>query len=107
MLRFRIVLMMICVALVPSRTARPHGDAEWIADGNFVSAAGERCCGEQDCHAVPPQSVQLIGDTYFIADGNRTYSIKDRDAQDSIDERYWLCAWGVGLKCFFRPKLGF
>jgi hypothetical protein len=110
MAQFRTVFLLAVAAtalsLAPSRTARPHGEAAWIADGNFVSMAGEKCCGEHDCHSVVPQSVQLVGDTYFVNYDGRTYSVSDRQAQDSIDERYWICVWGGGMKCFFRPKIG-
>ncbi len=96
----------MALSLVPSRTARPHGEAAWIADGNYVSKAGEKCCGTHDCHSVVPQSIHLIGDTYFVNYDGRTYSVTDRQALDSIDERFWICVWGAGMKCFFRPKLG-
>jgi hypothetical protein len=104
-----LVLLALAAAvfsLLPSQTAYPHGEAAWIAAGNFRNPAGEQCCGEHDCHSVVPQSVQLVGDTYFVMHNGQTYSVSDRQAQDSIDERYWICVWGGGMKCFFRPKIG-
>jgi hypothetical protein len=83
-----------------------HGDAKWIGDGGYRSRAGELCCGERDCHVVPPQDVQLRGYDYHVTVAGKTYVVPEDQALDSMDERYWACIWGSGLKCLFRPRLG-
>jgi hypothetical protein len=101
-MRYALVVLLILMGGI----AWAHGDAKWIGDGGYKNGAGELCCGERDCHPILPQAVRMIGGEYHVTLGAATYVLTEREAQDSIDERYWVCIWGGAVKCFFRPRMG-
>jgi hypothetical protein len=113
------MIRMLAAAIVVAfgtTMAAAHGPAEWVARGHLKNAAGELCCGENDC------GVQVAGEIVATAQGYRvdaTFKIVTADgtvileevheivpydeAQPSPDGAYWRCRWGGKRKCFFAP----
>ena len=97
----------------------PHQHAageDWIQKGGLRNAAGEWCCGEGDCALMSPGSVTSTAHG-FALHGVGTISqgeasrferydelVPEREAQPSIDGRYWRCKRPDGSRrCFFAP----
>jgi hypothetical protein len=78
-----------------------HGPAEWINQGGFRNAAGELCCGEHDCFALPVADVSVTSAGYFVRSKRETVPFSE--ALPSPDGHYWRCEWGGARKCFFAP----
>jgi len=76
----------------------------WISRGNFRNTAGEWCCGEGDCEALPPNSVHMSGAGYHLINGE---FVPFNEAQPSPDGSYWRCKRPDGTRrCFFAPPPG-
>ncbi len=74
----------------------------WISRGGHRNAAGEWCCGEGDCFALPPDSVAVRADGYFLRELSETVPFSD--SQPSPDGAYWRCKRPDGTRrCFFAP----
>lgn len=87
--------------LLPAPAALAHGDFDWINKGKYRSAAGELCCGVDDCYEVAPHRVHQNSEGYSLPDHNVT--IPGRHAIPSEDGKYWICKAGSRLRCFFAP----
>ena len=97
-------------------SAAAHGPAAWVASHSLKNAAGELCCGENDCGvmvagtvAATPAGYQVDA-TFKIVTTNGTELLEDvhelvpySEAQPSPDGAYWRCRWGGKRKCFFAP----
>ena len=88
--------------LAAASTAMPHGDAQWIQNGNYRAQSGEHCCGVSDCGAIPAQDVQHVKDGYVV----RGFHVKFGDTLPSTDGQYWGCTKPGGIRCFFAPLMG-
>ncbi len=76
----------------------------WISRGGFRNGAGEWCCGEGDCEALPPNSVKLSPAGYQMVNGE---FVPLNEAQPSPDGAYWRCHRPDGTRrCFFAPPNG-
>jgi hypothetical protein len=77
----------------------------WIMRGAHKNAAGEWCCGEGDCFAIPQEQVSVKGEGY------RLYGIETvpfNEVQPSPDGVYWRCKRPDGTRrCFFAPPPSF
>lgn len=94
------VLLLSCVALVSPALAHDH----WISQGAFKNGAGEWCCGEGDCFAVPQQSVAITAQGYRLFDAE---TVPFSEAQPSPDGAFWRCKRPDGSRrCFFAPPPG-
>ena len=90
-------------------SARAHDS--WINHGGYKNAAGEWCCGEGDCIALPESSVAIKRDGYHVRvrDYLDTHWWIDEvvplsEAQPSPDGAYWRCKKPDGSRrCFFAP----
>lgn len=81
---------------------RGHGDAAWIAEGAYTNAAGESCCGENDCHLLPVDAVQTTSSGYSVAMFGEI--VPYSEALRSRDGRFWRCSRPDGSRrCFFAP----
>jgi len=98
----RLAALSAAILLAAARTAMPHGDAQWIQNGNFRAQSGEHCCGITDCGAIPAQDVQNVKDGYIV----RGFHVKFSDTLPSTDGQYWGCTKPGGIRCFFAPLLG-
>jgi hypothetical protein len=73
----------------------------WISRGQYRNPAGEWCCGEGDCFAVPATSVMTTGQGYQLF-GVETVPYKE--TLPSPDGGYWRCKRPDGTRrCFFAP----
>jgi hypothetical protein len=88
-------------ALATLGMAVAHGPAEWINQGGYRNAAGELCCGERDCFAVPVTDVSVTSGGYFVRSKHETVPFSE--ALPSPDGNFWRCEWGGTRKCFFAP----
>ena len=98
----RLAALSAAFLLAAATTAMPHGDAQWIQNGNYRAASGEHCCGVSDCGAIPVQDVQNVKDGYIV----RGFHVKFSDTLPSTDGQYWGCTKPGGIRCFFAPLLG-
>lgn len=77
----------------------------WISRGGLKNAAGEWCCGEGDCFAIPSEHVSISGI------GFRLFGVETvpfNEAQPSPDGTYWRCKRPDGSRrCFFAPPPSF
>jgi len=96
----RVPLASLAAVLTVS-IAVAHGPAEWINQGNYRNAAGELCCGEHDCFALPVTDVSVTQKGYFVRSKGETVPFSE--ALPSPDGFYWRCEWGGARKCFFAP----
>jgi hypothetical protein len=85
--------------------ARAHGEADWIMRGQHRNAAGEWCCGEDDCVTVAGvRTVALPEPGYRLPGGE---FVPQAEAQPSPDGRFWRCRRPDGSRrCFFAPPPG-
>ena len=69
---------------------------------------GERCCDAgKDCFAVLPERVKATeGGVNVTTDDGRMVFIPGSEIMPSDDGRYWMCAWGGQIRCFFAPFNG-
>src|SRR5262245_44042770 len=103
-LDYRVVVLSLPLALPPT-AASAHGDFDWINKGKYRSAAGELCCGVEDCYQVAPERVHQNSQGYSLPDYNLT--VPARQAIPSEDGKYWICKVGARMRCFFAPLNGF
>jgi hypothetical protein len=96
----RACLATLALALLTSAAAA-HDEAEWIQHGGYRNAAGELCCGERDCAALPNGDVSATAAGYLIR--SIAEIIPFAEALPPPDGRYWRCEWGGRRKCFFAP----
>jgi hypothetical protein len=76
----------------------------WISQGKFRNAAGEWCCGEGDCFAIPSSSVQMTRSGYKLFG---IEVVPFSEAQPSPDGVFWRCKRPDGSRrCFFAPPPG-
>jgi hypothetical protein len=94
----------------PVVTADEHDS--WISRGGLRNAAGEWCCGEDDCFVVPTEQVSARVDGYHVVvhqvvagkDELRAEIAPYGEAQPSPDGAYWGCQRPDGSRrCFFAP----
>jgi hypothetical protein len=78
-----------------------HGDYDWINKGKYRSAAGELCCGVDDCYQVAPERVQQNSGGYSLPDHD--VDVPAKQAIPSEDGKYWICKVGARMRCFFAP----
>ena len=100
-LRWAVVI--VCVAiLVLMGIAR--ADHDWFHGTR--NAAGELCCGENDCLEINAREIAHRGGFYFLfLDGSTLPEvIPESEVQLSRDGRYWRCHRSDGSRrCFFAP----
>lgn len=101
---YRVIVLSLALVL-PAPQARAHGDFDWINKGKYRSAAGELCCGVDDCYQVAPERVHQNPQGYSLPDHNVT--IPAKQAIPSEDGKYWICKVGARTRCFFAPLNGF
>jgi hypothetical protein len=96
----RLLLVLVPTYFVVS-VAFAHDQASWILRGGLKNAAGEWCCGEGDCFAIPSEQVSVNGAGY------RLYGLETvpfNEVQPSPDGVYWRCKRPDGTRrCFFAP----
>jgi hypothetical protein len=77
----------------------------WISRGGLRNAAGEWCCGEGDCFAIPGDEVHVTAGGYSLANKE---VVPFSEAQPSPDGVYWRCKRPDGSRrCFFAPPPGY
>ncbi len=96
-----------------SKPVPAHDLANWILKGQKKNAAGEWCCGEGDCFAIPKEQVTYGLAPVASADEQRAiwgytlYGIEfvpEIEAQPSQDGQFWRCKRPDGSRrCFFAP----
>ena len=92
-MKFLLVLMFIASPVLA------HDN--WIQRGGHRNAAGEWCCGEGDCFALPPEHVKTSSRGYVLF-GSET--VPYGEAQPSPDGGYWRCQRpDKSRRCFFAP----
>lgn len=102
-----LVLALAAAMAAFSYRALGHGDASWIMEG-----PNARCCGKQDCGALPAGDVVSTAAGYWIH--SRQELVPFKEVLPSIDHQFWLCvvleearAWPDGrTRCFFAPDSG-
>lgn len=97
------VLFALLLAVLPVEVLS-HDLANWINQGGYKNAAGQYCCGENDCKELAHSDVQITPSGYLILSLNEVVPFSE--AQPSPDGYYWRCAWGMPRpvrKCFFAP----
>jgi hypothetical protein len=99
----RLSLLSLTLAL-PATGSLAHGDFDWINKGKYRSAAGELCCGVDDCYQVAPERVLQDSEGYSLPDHNVT--VPGKHAIPSEDGKYWICKVGARMRCFFAPLSG-
>ncbi len=111
---FAVIAMTLALLLAIAALAAParaHGDADWINKGGYRNAAGELCCGKNDCFELAPARVLVTPRGYELLDepsGNGSHMIvPHEERQVSEDGKYWLCKVGFRRRCFFAPHQGF
>jgi hypothetical protein len=85
----------------------------WISRGGFKNPAGEWCCGDNDCFAIPADSVHYgpaqtassnqhpIVWGYHLAGAE---FVPESEAMPSPDGQFWRCKRPDGSRrCFFAP----
>lgn len=88
-------------AFIPKLGTPAFGHESWIMRGGHKNAAGEWCCGEGDCFAVPTDQVRISAAGYELY-GLETVPFSE--AQPSMDGVYWRCKRPDGSRrCFFAP----
>lgn len=106
-------LVLACLLLT---TSLAFAHDSWISRGGHKNAAGEWCCGEGDCFAIPADSVEYgLGDL-ASADGShvvwgyKLYGaefVPESEAMPSPDGQFWRCKRPDGSRrCFFAPPPG-
>src|SRR5882672_1857530 len=95
----RFVLFTFAAILILVTDVAAHDS--WISRGGLRNAAGEWCCGENDCIVVPSEQVTMDGRGYILFGSER---IPFNEAQPSPDGAYWRCKRPDGSRrCFFAP----
>lgn len=78
-----------------------HAHDLWISREGKRNAAGEWCCGEGDCFAVPGDQVRISSNGYTLFGAE---NVPFNEAQPSPDGIYWRCMRPDGSRrCFFAP----
>ena len=96
----RLLLVLLPAYFVVS-LAFAHDQASWIMKGGHKNGAGEWCCGEGDCFAIPSEQVS-VGQAGYRLYGMET--VPFNEAQPSPDGVYWRCKRPDGSRrCFFAP----
>jgi len=98
----RMAALSAAFLLAAAGAAMPHGDAQWIQNGNYRASSGELCCGPIDCGPIPAQEVQNVKDGYIV----RGFHVPFSQAMPSTDGQYWGCTKPGGIRCFFAPLMG-
>ena len=74
----------------------------WINRGGYKNVAGEWCCGEGDCFALPGSQVSETAAGYELLGYGET--VPFREVQPSPDGAFWRCKRPDGSRrCFFAP----
>ena len=112
-----LALLLVAVGLIVGVTLTTCALAHdsWISRGGLRNAAGEWCCGEQDCFVIPSELVRIVQGLpgYVIIDRepkagegppNIVEIVPFEEAQPSPDGAYWRCKRPDGSRrCFFAP----
>lgn len=102
--------------IVTSLIAPAWAHDSWISRGALRNAAGEWCCGDNDCFMVPRDKVKLTFGGYVItgtqvtsgAEKNYSETVPFSEAQPSPDGEFWRCKRPDGSRrCFFSPVQGY
>jgi hypothetical protein len=97
-----VALFLVGLALGLTFGPKAHAHDSWIGRGGLRNAAGEWCCGDNDCFALAPGSVALRADGYHLLDLDEV--VPFAEAQPSPDGAYWRCKRPDGSRrCFFAP----
>jgi hypothetical protein len=92
-------LLVLIPALLFASAAPAHDS--WISRGGHKNGAGEWCCGEGDCFAVPGQNVSATAQGYRLFNAE---TVPYSEAQPSPDGAFWRCKRPDGSRrCFFAP----
>lgn len=92
----RIPLLFAVLAL-SGQTALAHDS--WINKGGFRNAAGEWCCGENDCEA--PDQIASTGLGWVV---NGIEFVPFSEATPSPDGKVWICRRADKTRrCVFGP----
>lgn len=111
MLRHFARLLVLIPVLLVGTLAVAHDS--WISRGGHRNAAGEWCCGEGDCFAIPPGSVEYTLGQLASTDGTHVVwgyklfgveFVPETEAMPSPDGQFWRCKRPDGTRrCFFAP----
>lgn len=115
-MRLPLVALTALLTIAPAVGHDRFGNANWIADGHFMSPIdGSHCCGPADCAEVPPEFVKEANGGYIVK-GEIKYPgsiwgvnewIPPREVQASKDGRFWRCKKPDGSRrCFFAQPPG-
>lgn len=100
-----ILTSFVAIVLVANAAPTVLAHESWISRGGHKNAAGEWCCGEGDCFAIPAEHVSVSG-TGFRLFGVET--VPFNEVQPSPDGTYWRCKRPDGSRrCFFAPPPSF
>jgi hypothetical protein len=102
-----LLLGIAALGLVMAYEARGHD----IYNGITNPVTGKDCCHQRDCRPVDPLEIGEDGEAYTWKGGR----FPKRQAQQSPDDRYHICAgteWMLGgnskpiIFCFLKPTPG-
>jgi hypothetical protein len=92
--------------------SHPNG-GDWIMQGRHRNAAGEWCCGEDDCFVVTAVATVTRPAPGYLLPGSIGEDRRERpdgefvpqhEAQSSPDGQFWRCRRPDGSRrCFFAP----
>ncbi len=107
-------LLVLFALLLTTSLAFAHDS--WISSGGHRNAAGEWCCGEGDCFAIPADSVEYGLGQLASKDGSPAVwgyklhgveFVPESEAMPSPDGKFWRCQRPDGTRrCFFAPPPG-
>ncbi len=94
-----------------AKAAHAHGDAEWIMNGKYMTAANEHCCGPTDCSRDMTRKVRIVAQTpetvTVYSDGHMATLQRYHGWYPSLDEYIWICTRaGLRIVCAFTPEQG-
>lgn len=98
----------ICISGAIATNALSHGDAQWIQDGGYLTAADTPCCSDEDCNRITAATVRpLDGGRYAVVLADGTQIIGPKGVHRSIDREYWICRFpDQPIRCLFVPFTG-
>jgi len=97
----RVMIAILLALELAGALSIAHAHDSWISHGGHRNTAGEWCCGEGDCSALPSEHVRVTPDGYLLDDGEL---VPFAEAQPSPDGAYWRCRRADGTRRrFFAP----